>query len=115
MGKYVERVSDEAMELFRRYNWPGNVRELRNVLEAAIIMDDGPEITTRYLPKEILSAYDDEDINQQKEKERDKFIRVLTQTGWNQVRAAQILGMHRNTVRKKMMEYKIKRPPKQDS
>ena len=49
-------LTDEAAEAFRRYAWPGNVRELRNVVERALILEDDRDITTRYLPPDLLSS-----------------------------------------------------------
>lgn len=46
-GKKIERVADSAWRQIRDYDWPGNVRELRNVLERAVILSDGPELTLR--------------------------------------------------------------------
>jgi DNA-binding NtrC family response regulator len=46
---------DEISAAFRRYSWAGHVRELRNVIERALILEDGDMITTEYLPRGIAS------------------------------------------------------------
>jgi len=47
----VRGLSPEAKRAFRRYRWTGNVRELRNVIERALILEDGDIITMKYLPR----------------------------------------------------------------
>ncbi|MCR4398863.1 MAG: sigma 54-interacting transcriptional regulator [Firmicutes bacterium] len=49
LGKRVTRVSREALETLTLYDWPGNIRELRNVIERAVNLADGEEITRRHL------------------------------------------------------------------
>ncbi len=53
MKRTAETVSDEAMEQLIDYAWPGNVRELSNVIERAVLLCEGTEITSRDLPVEI--------------------------------------------------------------
>ncbi len=50
IGREIIRISDAAMQAFCRYDWPGNVRELMNVIERAILLCKGDEITTKDLP-----------------------------------------------------------------
>ncbi|MGL5094731.1 MAG: sigma-54 interaction domain-containing protein, partial [Planctomycetia bacterium] len=52
-GKQVVDVSDDALDLMRWYDWPGNIRELENVVERAVVMTAGPEITPEDLPPEL--------------------------------------------------------------
>jgi DNA-binding NtrC family response regulator len=54
--KDVERVSHETYRLLRHYPWPGNVRELKNVVQTAVLMVDGKELTPEYLPQRIRDA-----------------------------------------------------------
>jgi formate hydrogenlyase transcriptional activator len=46
-GKWIERIPDEVMEALTRYSWPGNIRELQNVIERAVIMTTGSELSLR--------------------------------------------------------------------
>lgn len=55
-GKEVERVTPETYRLLRRYRWPGNVRELKNVIQAALLMLDGNELTPECIPERIRDA-----------------------------------------------------------
>ena len=53
IGTGVVDISKEALEALKSYDWPGNVRELRNVIERALLLCDGSQITTTDLPEEI--------------------------------------------------------------
>ena len=53
LRKNIDSISEEAFEAFRNYEWPGNVRELRNVIERAMILEDGDEISAKYLPRAL--------------------------------------------------------------
>src|ERR1051325_11383890 len=52
-SKEVERVSPETYRLLRHYPWPGNVRELKNVVQTAVLMVDGAELTPEFIPPRI--------------------------------------------------------------
>ncbi len=54
MRKRTRGITPEVAEIFRNYSWPGNVRELRNVIERVMILEDGDEITTAYLPRDLI-------------------------------------------------------------
>lgn len=51
LRKQIWGLSPEVADLFHRYSWPGNVRELRNVIERVMILEDGDQITTAWLPR----------------------------------------------------------------
>ena len=53
LRRRMRGLSTEVAEVFRRYDWPGNVRELRNVIERAMILEDGDVITLKYLPTNL--------------------------------------------------------------
>ena len=54
LRKNVNAITPEALSTFSDYSWPGNVRELRNVIERAMILEDGESITTKYLPRGLI-------------------------------------------------------------
>src|SRR5262249_36260986 len=56
LRKPVRGIADEVAEAFRRYHWPGNVRELRNVIERALILEDGDVITLKYVPRAVAQG-----------------------------------------------------------
>ncbi len=53
LGKNVQGISEEAMELLERYDWPGNVREVKNIIERAVALTEAEMITSQVLPPEI--------------------------------------------------------------
>ena len=111
-NKQIEGVSDEVMEMFMHYRWPGNIRELEHALEHAFVLCHGRTIEVDHLPAEfrgsggfkipqITSFIDDESQN---------ILRALQQTGWNKARASRLLGISRQTIYRKIDEYKIPEP-----
>src|SRR5499426_543829 len=54
LRKRIRGVTPEVAKIFRHYGWPGNVRELRNVVERAMILEDGDLITTSWLPRGVI-------------------------------------------------------------
>ncbi len=58
LRRKIRGIAPEAEDVFRRYEWRGNVRELRNVIERAMILEDGEMITTEYLPANLTEKSD---------------------------------------------------------
>src|SRR6266566_1417652 len=56
LRKSIDSITPEALAAFRGYDWPGNVRELRNVIERAMILEDGDEITVQYVPRAVAEG-----------------------------------------------------------
>ena len=106
----VYAISKEALALLRGYRWPGNVRQLRNVIESAVLQADGAVLLPAHLPQESLRertepALDETSLLTLSELERRHIQRVLAESGGQMNIAAEILGIHRNTLRRKLMEY----------
>ena len=110
-GKKIDGLSDRALELLRSHQWVGNVRELRNVIErAAIVVSDGT-LRSEHLPDEL--RVEEPGVPQRTtsglptlaEAEARHIARVLSHTGGQIGAAADILGIHRNTLTRKMKEY----------
>jgi len=103
-------LSDEVREVFEVYDWPGNVRELKNLIEKLTVLELGPTVTVESLPAHMLDAYREEigvaitDVTESRYKEaveefrRAFIVRAMRIAKGNQVHAAQILGLHRNTL-----------------
>lgn len=132
-GKSIVGISDDALILLERYPWPGNIREMQNVLERAVLLAEGKVILPRDLllpgtltslpkslgtaptpPGSVTSAAARESTGSEEPAdlrleslERRAIRRALEQTRWNQVQAAELLGIHRNTLRKKIADYEI--------
>jgi DNA-binding NtrC family response regulator len=108
------QVDRDAMAVLTAYPWPGNVRELRNALERAVTLATGGEITTADLPPRIRAAAGTPDRVSDasrralplRELEREYILEVLRQTGGNKSRTAEILGLDRRTLYRKLEEYR---------
>jgi two-component system response regulator AtoC len=119
LGKDVKGPSDHALELLLKYRWPGNVRELRNVIERAILLESDEWILPEHLPLEIVGASGgsaavletrlkgEGGITTLAQAERIAIEMALGQAGGNKTKAAEWLGISRQTLRTKLKEYRI--------
>ena len=128
------RVSAEALELLAGYAWPGNIRELRNVIERALVLCEGAEITAEHLPIEKLrlphlapaaaagaagrvtppAGPAGVALTPVEAAERRRILELLAETGGNQTRVAKKLGIARGTLIERLKRYGIKRPQVDD-
>jgi two-component system response regulator HydG len=116
-GKPIRGISEELLNTLRGYRWPGNVRQLRNVVERAVVMCSGDALLPQHLPAEILQPQpgaSGDDLERGPlctlaEMEGRLIRRALKETGSNLTLAAERLGIHRNTLRRKMAEYGLDR------
>jgi DNA-binding NtrC family response regulator len=102
--------SADAAELIATYAWPGNIRELRNVIERAVLLGDGAEITPDALPIAASSDFVQAAASDQwtLDELESRYIReILRQTRANYSRAAEILGINRKTLLEKRKKYGI--------
>ena len=118
MGRHIDRVADDAMDVLRSYRWPGNVRELRNVIERALVLGDGRELELDDLPPELQHAssptssegplaspvISNHKIIPLSELEAQAITAALEVTGNNKARAAALLGIDRTTLYRKLKE-----------
>jgi DNA-binding NtrC family response regulator len=116
-GKPIRGISEELFKALRTYRWPGNVRQLRNVVERAVVMCSGDVLLPQHLPGDVSQPAPrtlDEDMAEGplctlQEMERRYIRRAIRETGNNLTLAAERLGIHRNTLRRKMAEYGLDR------
>lgn len=118
LNKNINKISDDALALLIDYQWPGNVRELENLVERIITLNTSGEIGVEDLPLEVLvnrehmaSSGSASNINLKdaiEQVERQFIKRALQKTKGNQAKAAEILGVHRNTLFTKMKELGIR-------
>jgi len=110
-AKPIRACSDRVLELLRGHAWVGNVRELRNVIERAVIVASDDTLRAEHLPDEFRGEEATLADRPQgapltlAELEARHIARVLTQTNGQIGAAAEILGIHRNTLTRKMKEY----------
>ena len=112
-GRSPLAIEREAMDLLQVYDWPGNVRELRNTIERLVLKCRGQRISAQEVPPEIAmagrkKAKDAVSELDMVEHEKRLIVEALNKTGGNQVRAARLLGITRNTLRYRMKKYGIK-------
>ena len=111
MNKDVQNINKEAMELLSRYSWPGNIRELENVIERAVALSNGPEITVNELPEYIgnllIETYrrENSEIPTLEDQEKNYIKWVLDKSEGNKTKAAKIMGIDRVSLWRKMKRY----------
>jgi nitrogen regulation protein NR(I) len=129
LGKHVEAVDPEAMQILQAYGWPGNIRELENLMERSVLFADGPVVEAAQLPDSLreqapaaapvpiapvgplgaiaspVGASMKEIVRQaQAELERELIARALEETGGNVTRAAKRLQISRKSLQVKMKD-----------
>jgi len=107
--KKVKSIPPQVLDQLCRYSWPGNVRELENAMERAIILSTGENVLLEDLPPEMELTFPREESSPSslKEAERKLILDALRATGGNQSRAAQLLGIHRTSLWRKLKIYDI--------
>ncbi|QQG65229.1 sigma-54-dependent transcriptional regulator [Desulfobulbus oligotrophicus] len=102
------RVVDSAMDCILNYNWPGNIRELRNVIERSIILAENGMITERCLPGELIESAETEGSALSLESiEKQHILKLLNAHGGNRQKTAEVLGISRKTLYRKLQQYSI--------
>ena len=116
-------MAQAALRRLVEYNWPGNIRELKNTIDRAVIMAEGDEVSVRDLPEEITAGLSGQQADgneaesgglrvpftadfreDRREFERRYITRCLEHTQGNVTRAAEILGMHRQSLQHKLRQ-----------
>jgi DNA-binding NtrC family response regulator len=112
--KEILSISEKALANLMAYPFPGNVRELENIIERAVIVCQGEELVAENLPEHILgypteakASADGLIATTLDELEKQHIARVLEYTNGNISRAAQILGIQRNTIKSKIRQYQL--------
>ncbi len=115
----VTGITQDAANVLASYSWPGNIRELRNCMERMVVMARGTTLTVSDIPKEIveaLSAPQAEPATAAKAEEPIATLdihanellamkRALEQAKGNRTKAAEILGISRRTLQRRLLQY----------
>ncbi len=108
-NKPIPQLEPEVMEALMNYDWPGNIRELANVIERAIVLSPSGLVSMKHLPRRIQEKSGWNIIKENTlnlhEVEKSLILRALNKTGWNQTKAAEILGISRKQLRTKMKNH----------
>jgi len=113
MGKPVADISADTLNILKTYDFPGNVRELENIIERGVAVATGETIETAYLPDDLremsIRTFRKKDgrMPSLEEQERDYIRWVLQDAGGNQTLAAQILGIDRVSLWRKLKRYQL--------
>lgn len=124
MNKKIEAITKEAFNILENYSFPGNVRELENIIQRAVIICNGNVITDEHIIIQSNSKFYPEVRNNLLSKseklediEKEHIIYVLESTNWRiqgKNGAAEILGIHPNTLRSRMLKLQIPYQKKSD-
>ncbi|BFI96043.1 MAG: sigma-54 dependent transcriptional regulator [Rhodanobacter sp.] len=125
LGRAVPRLEPQALQCLEAYEWPGNVRELENIMERAVVLCRGEQITCDHLPAELVkpsaaplaaSSTDESpgdgslalDLKAQVEKLECKLIEeALQRSASNKAAAARLLGISERTLWYKLKAYRV--------
>lgn len=109
----IRGITDEAIEALMNYHFPGNVRELENIIERAIAFTNSAEITIKDLPTYLQKSQPSKKISQGTLRELvDNFEKeliwsALQKSRGNISKAAELLGIHRQQLQRKLKQFKI--------
>lgn len=111
-AKPVGTISDEAIRILVSYEYPGNVRELENIVERAVTLANGEVIEPHHLPTDLQQlAFRVRDPQRElltlDENEREYILWVLRQVNDNKTKAAEILGIDRVSLWRKIKRYNL--------
>ena len=125
-GKNINGIDTVVSGMLINYNWPGNIRELRNVIERAVILETSDTLQKENIPSE-LTLSGKENVREEREEEailtheenqvpggvslydmeKETIRQTLEKAGFNQSKAARLLGITRDTLRYKIKKYKL--------
>ena len=119
MGTAAPEISPQALAALEAHRGPGNVRELRNVVERAVVLAGGAPLGPEHLmiepprPAAAEAAGEASTLRSDLDaRERERIESALRECGGNQTKAAELLGMPRRTLVKRLGEYGLTRPRK---
>ncbi|MFN9718253.1 MAG: sigma 54-interacting transcriptional regulator [Planctomycetota bacterium] len=121
-GRVIKGFTDDAIRLLSDYSWPGNVRELQNTIERTVILCRNEVVRAADIqlsslgsraatpvPEKSTTASDYRELSMA-DIEQEHILRTLEYTGWNKSKCAQILGIERSTLDRKLKRYHVPRP-----
>lgn len=107
--KVVTAIDPQALSILAAYSYPGNVRELENIIERGVALTEGDVLQVKDLPSDLrqlsFDSVEGEGLLSLDEVERRYIAKVLERTGYNKGLAAQVLGLPRTTLWRKLKQY----------
>ena len=113
IGRNVSRISKKIINIFESYHWPGNVRELENIIERALIISQGEELTIGNWFYQDGHQSNDDTTSTLQDIERKHIKKILESTSWRvsgKGGAAEKLGLKPTTLEARMRKLGILRP-----
>jgi DNA-binding NtrC family response regulator len=109
----VPKLSSEVVSILNSYPWPGNIRELRNFCENIVVLNRGGEISTYDLDPRFFSQVNnlvDKGVSQKptlsvEENEKRLLRNALLKSGGNRTKAAELMGISRRTLHRKLVRW----------
>jgi two-component system response regulator AtoC len=113
VGREPIDLAPDTLAILTAYTWPGNIRELENAVERAVALARGARLTPDDLPERIRTAGEAAAIIARgqerqltlRELEREYILETVRRMGSNKTRAAEMLGLDRKTLHRKLNEY----------
>ena len=113
-NKKIEKISREVLDVLTDYEFPGNVRELENIMERAVTLCSGPTIELQHLAPDLQQRRFQVERRQRREfltledNEKEYISWILQQTDGNKTKAAEVLGIDRVSLWRKVKRYGLK-------
>jgi two-component system, NtrC family, response regulator HydG len=120
LGRSVNEIPDNLMQIFLNYAWPGNIREIKNVIKRGVLLSKGNELDKNALPREIVysSVVSSSPVNENETEvsylksqtgktEKEIIIATLQKARYNKSKAAKLLNIDRRTLYNKLKLYGI--------
>jgi two-component system nitrogen regulation response regulator NtrX len=108
-GRKPKELTAEAYRLLAEYHWPGNVRELKNLIERIVILNPQVRVDARHIPLNTLRRQSDRPVERfgslqevREAAEREYILKKLEETSGNVTRTAELLGLERSNLYRKM-------------
>ena len=99
LGKVINNIDDNTLDILMNYYWPGNVRELENVIEYSVVRAKEETIRLENLPPSIRSTYDKKKpVTEFKQDNPSELLQLLEKHKWNKTKVAEELGIGRTTL-----------------
>lgn len=114
-GRKIDKIAEPAMKLLVSYDYPGNVRELMNLINSGVIIETTNELKKKSLPNYFLEntthivddGLSDLRLKSLEDVEREHIKKILSFTGGNKTKAAQILGISRISLLSRVKKYTL--------
>ncbi len=112
-GKDIKKIAPEVMDILLAYEYPGNIRELENIMERAVALCAGPVIEVKHLPLDFqqtqfqVQRHQRRELLTLEENEKEYIVWVVKQANGNKTKAAEMLGIDRVSLWRKMKRYDL--------